>query len=205
MKKCFICLCVLAMGTVVFAEGKDQAESQKEKPDYRSFVVNAWLVKVDAEALYKSGVKPLSEKEKENVSIMNLLWCLGEPNSGKVIISAETKAGCNEEGETSFKMTKYFKVVREGNLFDVMRLDNSVRFTTQLWMSDDKKHIRLEYSFNTNTFDEDEAQKSGLQPSTISMNNTSVTYVMPGKPVIASHTQIEDDMFFLVLMAEVVE
>lgn len=157
MKKFLILASILAVSSIVFAEEKKAQEPEKEKPDYRSVVVDAWLVRVSADALYESGVKPLSEKDKENVSVMNLLWCLGDPNNGKVVVSATTRAAVREEIRNEFHNTIYVTESTEfidGNSKPFRArtqhsYDQKVDFGTFTSIVENKQ-VRVECSFRSN-------------------------------------------------------
>jgi hypothetical protein len=211
MKKLLILLSVLAIASTVFAEGKVE-EPKKEKPDNRSVIVDAWLVQVSADALYESGVKPLSDKDKESATVMNLLWCLGEPNSGEVIVSATTRALVREEAKNAFNNTMYWGDSTEsypGNNSTPVRsrsyrpYDQKVEFRT--WSNVlENKQIRVDWSF-TSVFFICTKTKDTSPPESRTVNYDNATIVSSQKPVIVAQTQIGDDMFFLVLRAEIVE
>jgi hypothetical protein len=233
MKKLFVLICVLAISSTVFAavernrnmgrEGKPDncrstvsascvEEPKKEKPDYRSIIVDAWLVQVSADALYESGVKPFSEKDKENVSVMNLLWCLGDPNNGKVVVSATTRAMVNDEAKNSFSNTMYLGESTEsypGNNSTPVRTrsyrpyDQKVEFRTYSRILENKQ-VRVNWSFFSNFFICTK-MKDMSPPESRAVNYDNATIVFSQKPVIVAQTQIGNDMLFLVLRAEIVE
>jgi hypothetical protein len=210
MKKSLIVLCVLAMCSVVWAEDKKVAvqDPQKEKPDLRSVIVDAWLVRVDADALAESGVKPLSEKDKENVSVMNLLWCLNEPNSGEVIISSQTRSGLNNEATTSFNNTIYIsrsnEIARDGRgAITNSSFNQRIDFRNYSNIVENKQ-IGISWEFNSNFVYN--KNQNDYPPDSGSVSFKNHWTIMPaGKPVIVGQTQIGKDMFFLVMKAEIVE
>ncbi|OHB60921.1 MAG: hypothetical protein A2Y12_03840 [Planctomycetes bacterium GWF2_42_9] len=201
MKKSLMILCVLAMCSVVWAEDKKAEEVKKEKPDYRSVIVDAWLVRVDADALAESGVKPLSEKEKENVSVMNLLWCLNEPNSGEVITSARTQSFTNENSQSRLQKTQYIKRDTSPNSYQFSPYSSKVEFKTENYLLDNKK-VRIEYSFITSYIS---ISDSNSPPDDIDIFFANILTMPIQKSVIVGQSQIENDMFFLVMKAEIVE
>ena len=207
MRKSLICLCVLAMCSVVWAEDKNQAEPQKEKPDYRSVVVDAWLVRVNADALAESGVKPLSEKDKENVSVMNLLWCLNEPNSGEVIISSQTKSGLNNEARTNLRNTIYTsrtEIATNGQRA-VQRTPYEQRIDFRNYSNIlENKQIGISWGFSANFVYNNDNKDCPPNSSSIEFEN-HWTIMPAGKPNIVGQMQIGKDMFFLVMKAEIVE
>jgi hypothetical protein len=225
MKKLFVLICVLAISAAAFARtnerggqiqscesGTQQQEPQKEKPDYRSVIVDAWLVQVSAEALYESGVKPFSEKDKENVSVTNLLWCLSDPNNGKVAVSATTRALVHEEAKNSFSNTMYWGESTEsclGNNSAPVRTrsyrpyDQKVEFRTYSEILENKQ-VRVNWSFFSNFFICTKT-KDTSPPESRAVNYDNATIVFSQKPVIVAQTQIGNDMFFLVLRAEIVD
>ena len=209
MKKLFVLLSVLAVSSIVFAEGKVE-EPKKEKPDYRSIIVDAWLVRVSADALYESGVRPFSEKDKENATVLNLLWCLGEPNSGEVVVSATTRAAHWEEGVTEFRNTIYWGESTESFAGDNSKpirsrtqraYDQKVNFRTHSNVLENKQ-LRVEWVFGTDFIS---SSKDKCPPDTSSVDYRNVTIVSAKKPVIVAQTQIGNDMFFLVLRAEIID
>jgi hypothetical protein len=213
MKKIFICMCVLAMCSGVFAEEKkvdEQGKLEKEKPDTRSVVVDAWLIRVDADALAKSGVRPLSEKDKENVSVMNLIWCLNEPNSAKVMASARIQSHNYERAECESEKVEYVKSENGMTLPGGREVQRAISFNpytsstnlrTTLSILDDKK-IRLEYYFKANDFIISDSN-SPAGENRIQFNN--IIILPDKKAVIAAQSQTGKEMFFLVLKGEIVE
>lgn len=196
MKKFLIVLSVLALCSITFAE-----EQKKEEPDYRSVIVDAWLVQVSADALYESGVKPLSEKNEDNVSIMNLLWCLSDPNNGEVIVSARTRTSLNERGKTSLRKKDYVKRA-SGDSFQFTPYEKNVKFENYCRISQPER-ITIEYDFKSVTFEEAETVNAPPDITEVHFNN--ITTVAADKPVIIAQTQTGDAMLFLVLRAEIVE
>ena len=211
MKKSLICLCVLAMCSVVWAEDKNQTEPQKEKPDYRSVIVDAWLVRVDADALAESGVKPLSEKDKENVSVMNLLWCLSEPNCGEIVTSARTMGAVKVEIENNFQQDFYLNESTETTLGDGRTVKGrtstpynlKVDFKTYSQVLENKQ-VGISWSFFSRFICDKLRNK--LPPDTGNLSYENHWGIIPaGKSVIVGQSQIGKDMFFLVMKAEIVE
>ncbi|MCE5339599.1 MAG: hypothetical protein LLF92_00540 [Planctomycetaceae bacterium] len=211
MKKSLIVLCVLAMCSVVWAEEKKAEEVKKEKPDYRSVIVDAWLVRVDADALAESGVKPLSEKEKENVSVMNLMWCLSEPNCGEVVTSARTMGNTKAEIENNFQQDIYLTESTEAVLVEGRtvkgRTSNSynlkVDFKTYSQVLENKQ-VGISWSFFSRFICDKSRNK--LPPDTGNLSYENHWGILPtGKSVIVGQSQIGKDMFFLVMKAEIVE
>jgi hypothetical protein len=213
MKKFLITISIFAVCTIVLAEDGKVTPQEKEKPDTRSVIVDAWLVKVDAEALYKSGVKPLSEKDKENVSIMNLLWCLGDPNNGTVMVSAKTYSSMNEEAYCELSKTGYLKQERGSvdtqtgktvqRSISFTPYSSKTRFSNMSRMMDNKK-IRIEYALDS------EVTLICQEDSNSPQNNIKIDFrnilILPvQKPVIVAQSQIGNDMLFLVLRAELVD
>ncbi|HBG26773.1 MAG: hypothetical protein A2Y10_05565 [Planctomycetes bacterium GWF2_41_51] len=202
MNRNLIILCVLAMCSLVLAEEKKTVESEKEKLDYRSVIVDAWLVKIDADMLYQSGVKPLSEKEKEYVSVMNLIWCLSEPNCGEIIASAKTRTITNESASCESSNVRYVKWER-GNHTEFSPYSSETVFKTEPKIFDDKI-IRLEYVFRIDSFSFSEFNLE-LPPKEIKLNFANYVVFPDKKPMIACQSQIGNEMYFLVMKAEIVE
>jgi len=211
MKKIFVIFCAVLMGSVVCAEEKKAAEPEKEKPDYRSVIVDAWLVKVDPQALENSGVKPLSEKDKENVSVMNLLWCLNDPNHGEVIASARTRSRMYERAENRCEKTIYVKSERRARLRGTNDVQEStsynpftsdVKFRNSSQISDNKQ-ILINYEFSAVTFILNEDTNSPPDEIKISSNNTTI--IPAQKSTIVEQSQIGGDMLFLVMRAEIID
>ena len=200
MKKYLVYLYVLAMCTVVLAEEKKTVESEKEKPDYRSVIVDTWLVKIDAERLYQPGVKPLSEKEKENVTVMNLLWCLSEPNSGEIMASARTQSSLKNTAECKSVKTEYVKQESGGGITFMPYL-SAINFKSYSRILDDKK-IKIEFSIQSNDFN---ISESNAPPEEIKIVFSDIVILSDKKSIIAGQSQIGSDMFFLVMRAEIVE
>ncbi|MFA6175968.1 MAG: hypothetical protein WC765_05260 [Phycisphaerae bacterium] len=231
MKKFFVLMCVLVVSSIVFAavernrdmgrEGKPDncrspvsascvEEPKKEKPDNRSVIVDAWLVRVSADALYESGVKPFSEKDKENVSVMNLLWCLSDPNNGNVVVSATTRAAVGNSAKNEFSKTIYLSESTESFAGDNSKPIRSrtqrpygqkVNFLTYSNIMENKQ-VQMNWSFSSDFI---YGKTDKCPPDTGVVGYQNFTIVPVKKPVIVAQTQIGDDMFFLVLRAEIVD
>lgn len=204
MKKIFIILCVAMMYSVVLAEEKKTEEVQKEKPDYKSVVINAWLVRVEADALEKSGVKPFSEKDKENVTVMNLLWCISDPTRGEVLASSRTQSFTREMAQCESIKTEYIRRIESGppqNAISLNPYSSRTIFKNNSMILEEKK-IRVEYDFESTNFS---AGEPNVPPSEIRVNFKDVIILQPQKTIIAAQSQVGSDMFFLVMRAEVIE
>jgi hypothetical protein len=203
----------------ITAEKKNAEEPKKEKPDNRNVVVNAWLVRVSADALYESGVKPLSDKDKENVSVVNLLWCLSDPNNGEIVVSATTRARAGEQAENTFSSEIYLSESTEsyphrglGQMpgmaqpADMARTyrpyNERVNFSTYSDVLENKQ-VKVGWKFNSEFIYS--MGKDECPPNKGSVVYGNITIVSAQKPVIVAQTQIGDDMFFLVLRAEIVD
>ncbi len=197
MKKSLIVLCVLAICSVVWAEGNKQTEQQKEKPDYRSVIVDAWLIRVNADALTESGVKPLSEKDKENVSVMNLMWCLSDSNTAEVMSSATTKSYVGKE--TVSQVRKIQNIKRDPHNFQLYESVTELENTTYII---DNKKVMLEFVFKTNYIS---MLGSDSCPDEIKIKFDSTLIQPIQKTIIAAQSQMGSNMFFLVMKAEIVE
>ena len=95
------CVC----GTA-FCTGKDQG-----KPDPfmgTSVLVEAFMVRVSTEGLIKSGVNPISNAP-EGISILNILWCLTNPDYAEVRSGVKALASHRDESVTSKSGTVYIK------------------------------------------------------------------------------------------------
>jgi hypothetical protein len=197
--------CILAVCSLTFAEG----QKKEKKRDYRSVIVDALLVKVSAEALYESGVKPLSEKDKDKVSVLNLLWCLNDPNNGKVIASARTQSLVNEQGKNSFTRTLYieeknkaFPANGKGPIVTRKRkpYQQQIEFINNPRILENEQ-IRIEYHFFSELIEMSDVKTI---PDQIMIKFQNVIKVSVQKSFIVGQTQIEDDILFLVVRAEIV-
>lgn len=211
MKNILICLCFLTMCSIVLAQENNQTQQQKEEQDYRSVIVDAWLVKVDADTLYQSGVKPLSEKEKENVSIMNLMWCLSEPNCAQIIASAKTQSYVGESAKCELSKLKYvadetITAVGDGRQpiksRSIKPYSSTTKFENYSRILDNKK-IRVEYTIKANDVAMSETRIGPAEEIQIEFFNTMI--LSDKKFTIVGQSQIGNDMFFLVMRAEIVE
>jgi len=198
------------MCSIVFAQENNQTQQQKEKQDCRSVIVDAWLVKVGAEALYDSGVQPLSEKENGTVTIKNLMWCMSEPNALQVIASASTNASLKNQAESKLEKVEYLKQEQMDNLPVSMQPVKSITYTpyssatqfkTFSRIADDKK-IKVEYSFQANNFI---VSESNAPAEEIKIAFSNIIFLPQQRQIIAAQSQTGNDLFFLVMRAEIVE
>jgi hypothetical protein len=71
--------------------GEQHAEPAKDKYEDSRILVEAFLVEVNLEALYASGVNPIGQ-EPNSVSVENIQQCLKNPDSGRVTTGAKAAA-----------------------------------------------------------------------------------------------------------------
>ncbi len=238
MKKFLIILCVLVAASLALAkeqdsrqrrprqprcqrapvvdanasvEEKNVQEQKKEKPDYRSVIVDAWLVQVKADALYESGVKPIPQKDKENASIMNLLWCLGDPNNGKVVASARTQAHAGKDGFCELSKTEYIeqkKIVYDANGRKTAERPNFVPYECKIAFRNEPAILEsgtvwIEFGFDSKLISQGDSY-SPRNAISVNFNNRGTT-IPAQKPIIVAQAHIGDEMLFLILRAEIVE
>ncbi|MEN6384458.1 MAG: hypothetical protein ABFD79_04605 [Phycisphaerales bacterium] len=203
MKKILMVLCVLAICVTGYGEEKkvdEQGKPEKEKPDYRSVIVEAWLLRVDANAIQKSGVQPLSEKENGTVTLKNLAWCLSEPNSMNMITSARIQTASKEQTETRSEKKEYIKEeFKNGFKFTPYSSRTSFKGLPEIL---DDKHIRMEYSFYSDNFFTTEPNVPAGE-NDISFAN--IIKIPIKKPIISGQVQIGNYMFFLIMRSDIVE
>jgi len=107
---------IVAMTLSVFllaaVSADDKPQPPQEKPPTDSVLVETYLVEVSNSALAASGTAVLpGDGKKESVSITKLLWCMKDPNGGRVISTARVLCRANEEVKSRTDETTYIKQI----------------------------------------------------------------------------------------------
>jgi len=202
-KFALVLVCVLAVCGVVSAEDK-----KIEERDCRSVKVETWLVCVSTDALYESGIQPVPSDDKQEVTILNLIWCLTDPNNGVVISSGQTLAVNHVRAEFRSKKTEYIEVgapVKSSEATKARHKTSSYQTETYCRTYsriESDKNIFIEYEWS---FEGILTSTSKLLPEPISIGNQSALSIKPGKPVIVNQSHINDKMLFLVMRTKIIE
>lgn len=198
---------VCCLGTA-FCEGK--VEKQPDPFENTSVLVEAFMVRVSTEALVEAGVNPIGQSP-EGISIAKILSCLEDPEKAEVISGAKVMARNNEHSESSNKETFCIKTENVNTMQtpqgpvetkDIQFNEYSSGKTfTAVPLIRTEESIRLEATYSYFGFIENEDQT--IPPTRISYDWSGVLVLRSGVPAIASATQDDETVTFLILTATI--
>jgi hypothetical protein len=191
------------------------AQPPQEKPSTDSVLVEAYLVEVSNAALAASGTAMLpGDGKKESVSITKLLWCMKDPNAGKVVSMARAFCRTGETAKSSTTKTVY---VEHTAAPPVPATAHAVMSSTfQPYDSKSEIEVRpyineagpmfLELKFRHEGFNGQNTKKGlVLPPDKLAYNFDSTLTIKPGQPMIVGGMQNGDLTLFLIVWAEIVK
>lgn len=195
---------------ISIAETRQQAEEKPKNPYENSKVlVEAFVVKVKLSALYDLGVSPIGQKPK-SVTIENILTCLKNGDSAKVIDGAKLAARNNEDARIRATDTVYIErnthttgkagVVAKSKTFDPY--NRGKEFRAEPRISPDGR-LRVEFSFSHTTFENALSSKEGSPPDKSSREWSGTVTLDAGRPIIVGATQDEETAVFLIICADI--
>lgn len=193
-------------------QSADKAQPPQEKPSTDSVLVEAYLVEVSNAALASSGTAVLpGDGKKDAVSITKLLWCMKDPNGGKVADMARVICRTGDEAKNAVAKTVYVKQVST----QVSTTGHPIESVT--YRSYDSKSeisatarigeeglIRLRLRFMCEEIDADKAAE-GTPPGRLAYSFDSIIIVRPNQPMIVGGMQSGDSSLFLIVRAEIVK
>jgi len=211
---CGLVFCVLLLGGVSAAPPAEQGEAKvQEKNPYETsrIMVEAFVVEVKLDALYKSEVSPIGQKP-HSVSIKNILTCLKNKEEAKVTAGAKVAAKNKEQGQTKGQEVIYVERLHYDSIpaghvdannirkfFESYNIEKS--FATRVSAGADGK-IYTSFTFHQTTLDE-VSPKSEAPPNRIVRDWSGDVILEQGKPTIVGEMQDADTAVFLILTADI--
>jgi hypothetical protein len=204
-------------GAVEHGRGQSAEQVKDQYKDSR-ILVEAFVVEVKLEALYKAGVSPIGKKPNA-ISIDHILHCLEGPDSAQVTSGAKVAVRNNEEGSIQQQTTKRVKRTttrverplpageNEGRSARPRRTQRrefndytaGLTFRTEAHVLSQKR-VRVGYSFAQSDFDFSEPN---MPPGKIKRDWSGTVSLEPGRPSIVGSTQNPEKAAFLILCADI--
>lgn len=212
----------VAVVCIVLMAGYSTSPKAKAQPDrndkietplpVRCILVEAFVVEVKLDALYKLGVSPIGQKPNA-VSVENILHCLGGKDKAQVSTGLKVSLKPELSGETATTETVY--VQRLVNAPGSRRVDSRSPMVSKSFRSHEiSRRIKTGASIGSNgmilvgfTFDENTYREittdDETPDNTISRQWSGAAYLEPGEPAIVGATQDKETAVFLVLCADI--
>ncbi len=204
-------LCIVFMAgysTSLKAKGQSSPNNNTEvKQTDECILIEAFVVEVKLDALYKLGVSPIGQKPN-SASVENILNCIGAKDMAQVSTGLKVSLQPEKvaEARTSEKVyTAHTVNTSSSRGHGISKSYTSHEIGSQFSvLAYIRSHgaIFVNFEFNQNTFrrtiEDEEAPNN-----TINMQWSGDAYLEPGEPVIAAATQDEETAVFLVLCADV--
>ena len=188
---------------------KTETEGQVENPYQDSrILVEAFVVEVKLDALYKSGVSPVGQRPN-SVSMEKILQCLRDKDKAKVTAGAKVAVRNNEAGQMGSTRKIYVeqsvsKGEKSGDVVVAKRFvpyESRTSFEACAGISSDSS-IRLEFVFNQEAM-EIASEKKDRPPNFIDRDWQSIVTLEVGKPSIVGATQNDETVVFLIICANI--
>lgn len=190
------------------AEAQTKQAEQIEDPFKNSRVlVEAFVVEVGLDALYKLDVSPIGQKPN-SVSIKNIFQCLKDKDKAKVTAGAKVAVRNNEEGQMKSTGKIYVEQsVSKGEKCDDVAVARkfvgygiSTSFEAHAYVISDSS-IRVEFGFNQEI--PEVTSRNDVPPNYINRSWASVVSLEAGKPSIVGATQNDETAVFLIIVADI--
>lgn len=202
----YFMICAVLLTGISYATTADKVVKQEEdKYKDSTVLVEAFLVEVELDALYKSGVSPIGQKPN-SVSIKSILQCLNK-NKAKVITGAKVAAKQREDGKTELTGTEYVKREKsvkgpEGKAIKQAFFDPysvGISFSARVFV---KSESTLEVSF---TFEQTglDLLEGDIPPQKFERTWANTVSLKVGEPTIVGATQDKKTAHFLVICAHI--
>jgi hypothetical protein len=212
-------LCIISFAAVSAQDQPaDKPQPLQEKPSTDSVLVEAYLIEVSNAALAAAGTALLPDDSKKSVSITKLLWCMKDPNGGKVVSMARAFCTTGETAKSSTTKTIYVsrsttQVPMEGKAIRSVtcqpydsRNEIEVEPYTNEMYTKGSGSILLQLKFKYEGFTVNEAREQELAPpGKIAYNFESNVMIKPNQPMIVGGMQSGDSSLFLIVRAEIVK
>jgi len=209
-----ICIVLMASySTSPRAKGQANQNNKTEvKPGNECIRIEAFIVEVKLEALYKLGVSPIGQKP-DSVSVENILHCLGGKDMAQVSTVLKISVLPEKAGEA--KTTEKVYVERRASDQSSRRTNSRSSVTSKSYTSHEISRqlstwalirpngmILLDFTFEQNTYRQAPADDEKPE-NTISRQWSGTACLEPGEPTIVAATQDDETAVFLVLCADV--
>jgi hypothetical protein len=206
-------VCAGPMAGAVERGREQSAEQVKDQYEDSRILVEAFVVEVKLETLYKAGVSPIGKKPNA-ISIDHILHCLGEADSAQVTSGAKVAVRHNEKGSIQQETTKRVRRIttsvtqplpegrrpprrRQSQEFDNYTAALTFRAEARVLS---QERVAVGYSFAQSDFDFSEPN---MPPGTINRNWGGTVSLEPGRPSIVGSTQNPEKAAFLILCADI--
>jgi hypothetical protein len=207
-------LCIISFAAVSAQDQpSEKPQPLQEKPSTDSVLVEAYLVEVSNAALAAAGTALLPDDSKKSVSITKLLWCMKDPNAGKVESMGRAIARSNEMAKNSITKTIYVsqsttQVPTTGNPIHSVTYqayDSRNEIEVRPYISKDGPMF-LELKFRYNGVTENKTgEENQTPPGKLAYNFDSIITIKPNQPMIVGGMQSGDSSLFLIVRAEIVK
>jgi hypothetical protein len=198
---------------------KEQLSSEKTEPAQKEvdpyegtkILVEAFVVEVKLDALYKSGVSPIGQKP-HSVSISDILKCLKDKNAGTV--TSGTKLAVKQDGKGEIR-TDEAKNLEQKTTFQnpqggkasesisFLKCNSDVEFRANVHVNNNKK-IEIDFKFEQALFLMPEEHAAVTPPpDKVTRNWQNTVSLKGGEPTIVGEIQNEDKAVFLILCADI--
>ncbi|MHC4211841.1 MAG: hypothetical protein ACYSWP_00575 [Planctomycetota bacterium] len=195
--------------TKALGKGREQSEEQMQDQYQDSrILVEAFVVQVKLEALYKAGVSPVGSKPNA-ISIDNILHCLKDPGSAQVTSGAKVAVRHKQEGSIRQQTTKMVKRTTtmggknqrtartQRNEFNNYKagLTFSIEARVQ-----SQQRVAVGFSFSQADYDFSEPN---MPPGAINRDWSGKVSLELGQPSIVGSTQSQEEAAILILCADI--
>ncbi|HUW20899.1 MAG TPA: hypothetical protein VMW16_16485 [Sedimentisphaerales bacterium] len=189
--------------------GQQAAEQVKDPYEGARILLEAFVVEVELEALYKAGVSPIGQKPN-SASIENILQCLKDKDRAKVTTGAKVAVTQRESGVIQVQEQVYMerqrpvRGARDGEAevqktFDCYNVNR--QFDADVVVNPQGR-IRVRFRFTQNTLGKASSEKD-RPPDTIARNWSGTVSLEAGRPSIVGATQNQEAVVFLILCADI--
>jgi hypothetical protein len=210
---CIIFLIGIGSGptTTALAQGRNQPAEQVQDPYQDSrILIEAFVVEVNLDALYKAGVSPIASKPNA-ISIDNILHCLKDPDSANVASGAKVAVRHKQHNSIQQRTTKMVKrtttnmakqtgrkpVPTRSHRFDDYSAGLAFNVNARV-QSEQTVAVEFEFSQTDFVFSE-----PNTPPDTINRDFSGRVSLELGKPSIVGSTQNAEQAAILILTADI--
>ena len=193
-------LCTLFLTGIAEEQNSPQSAEKKEKDQFENarISVQASVVEVKLDALYKAGVSPVGQKPNA-VSVDHILKCLKNKDDAKVTAGANVSVKQNERGEIKEEQKIYVERTNGGaRSFEGYIVGKE--FVVKVSVISEGK-IWVSYTFQQTSPIIPDA--NDVPPNSISREWKNSVTLEPGKPTIVSAAQDANMVVFLILCADI--
>ena len=204
-----VVFCAVFLAGISLAETKRMAAQEQVENPYKDsrVLVEAFVVEVKLDALYKSGISPVGQRPN-SVSMEKILQCLRDKDKAKVAAGAKVAVRNYEEGQMRSTRKVYIEQgVSKGKKSDDVAVvkkfvpyETCTSFVACANVSPDSS-IRLEFMFNQET--PEVVSENDRPPNFMTRNWRSIVSLEAGKPSIAGATQNDETAVFLIIVADI--